>query len=175
MTTIEFSAPWGHTVRVRTILWIAVLTAVMLAAFVAPAPLPLTLLLLGLPPLIFAAALAARVRGYVLAEDAITVRRGVGETRLPLAGLRSVTAQADAMRHWPLVLLGNQGFLSITGRCWSKRLGWYRAFVTDRSRAVVLRYADRTILISPHDPQQFIMRAGTFIRIAGFTGRSSPD
>jgi hypothetical protein len=36
------------------------------------------------------------------------------------------------------------------------------------SRAVVLRYADRTIVITPQDPQHFIMRAGTFIRVAGF-------
>jgi hypothetical protein len=32
----------------------------------------------------------------------------------------------------------------------------------------VLRYPERTIVITPHDPQQFIMRAGTFIKIAGF-------
>lgn len=44
------------------------------------------------------------------------------------------------------------------------------ALATDPSRAVVLRYADRTVVISPHDPQQFIMRAGTFIKIAGFPG-----
>jgi hypothetical protein len=63
---------------------------------------------------------------------------------------------------------GNDGFFSITGRFWSRTLGWHRAFATDSSRAVVLRYADRTIVISPHDPQQFIMRAGTFIKTAGF-------
>jgi hypothetical protein len=33
---------------------------------------------------------------------------------------------------------------------------------------VVLRYAKRTIVITPHDPQHFIMRAGTFIKVAGF-------
>jgi hypothetical protein len=33
---------------------------------------------------------------------------------------------------------------------------------------VVLRYEDRKIVITPHDPQQFILRAGTFIQIAGF-------
>ncbi|HEV8332457.1 MAG TPA: PH domain-containing protein [Steroidobacteraceae bacterium] len=142
----------------------------MLSGIATPArlsPSLTALLLIGFPPLIFVAALATRVRGYTLTEDAITVHRGFGKTRLPLAGLRSVTGGADALRGWRL-LLGNEGFLSITGRFWNSKLGWYRALVTDRSRAVVLRYADRTIVISPHDPQQFIMRAGTFIKTAGF-------
>jgi Bacterial PH domain len=84
-----------------------------------------------------------------------------------LAGLRSVTGDIEAMRG-AIRLLIIDGVFSFTGRYWSMKLGWYRALVTDPSRAVVLRYADRKIVISPHDPQQFIMRAGTFIKTAGF-------
>jgi Bacterial PH domain len=170
MTSINFRAPWGHLVRVRTVMGLTVLAVLMLSAVVGRSRLPLwgMSLLIALPPLIFASALAARVRGYTLTEDAIIVQRGLRETRLPLAGLRSVTADLDAMRGWRLFLLGNEGFFAIVGRFWNGRLGWYRAFATDRSRAVVLRYADRTVVITPHDPQQFIMRAGTFIRTAGF-------
>ena len=97
----------------------------------------------------------------------LTVHRGIGETRLPLAGLRSVRGEVDAMRGG-IRVTGNDGFFSITGRFWNRTLGWHRAFATDLSRAVVLRYADRTIVITPHDPQHFIMRAGTFIKVAGF-------
>lgn len=170
MTVIEFRAPWDHAVRVSTAKWLAALAGLMCVALAGPARLPMCVifLLVAVPPLILAGAMVTRVRGYTLTEDTIIVRRGFGETRLPLAGLRSVNADAEAMRGWRLILFGNVGLFCLVGRFWSSKLGWYRAFVTDRSRAVVLRYADRTIVISPHDPQQFIMRAGTFIKTAGF-------
>ena len=56
-------------------------------------------------------------------------------------------------------VFGNGGLFSITGRFWNRKLGWYRAYATDPSRAVVLRYPKRTVVITPHDPQHFIMRA----------------
>lgn len=154
---------------------VAVLALVMAAAIFAPMrpPLIAAILLIGLPPLLIAAAFAGRVRGYTLTEDAITVRRGLWDTRLPLAGLRSVTGDIDAMRG-SIRVLANGGVFAFTGRFWNTKLGWYRAYATDPSRAVVLRYPRRTIVITPHDPQQFIMRAGTFIKVAGFTGKSSP-
>lgn len=169
MTTIEFSAPWGRTVRGATVLSLVVLALPMLAAMFAPIELPLlaAVLLIAVPPLIVAETFAARVRGYTLTEDAITVRRGMWNTRLPLTGLRSVTGDVDAMGG-SVRVFGNGGLFSITGRYWNRRLGWYRAFATDRSRAVVLRYADRTIVITPHDPQHFIMRARTLIKVADF-------
>ena len=168
MTTVEFRAPWGRTVRVRTKVGLAIFAVIVLsAAFAIEVPLAFRLAAIGVPLLIVAASLARSVRGYTLTEEAIIVQRGWGETHLPLAGLRSVTGEVDAMRG-SMRLTANDGFFSITGWFWNRKLGRHRAFATDLSRAVVLRYADRTIVISPHDPQQFIMRAGTFIRIAGF-------
>ncbi|HKU13064.1 MAG TPA: PH domain-containing protein [Steroidobacteraceae bacterium] len=170
MTVIEFGAPWSAGVRTASMLSTAILALGMLAAILAP-PLrltsPLGLLLIGLPLLILVIALIYRVRGYTLTEDAISVQRGVGEIRLPLTGLRSVTGDVDAMRG-SLRVFGNGGFFAITGRYWNRKLGWYRAFATDPSRAVVLRYASRTIVITPHDPQHFIMRARTFLKVADF-------
>ncbi len=169
MTTIEFRAPWSRTVRATTVLSLVILALPMLAALFAPIqpPLMAAIILIALPPLLVAAAFSARVRGYTLTEQGITVRRGMWNTRLPLVGLRSVTGDADAMSG-SIRLFGNGGLFSISGRFWNRKLGWYRALATDPSRAVVLRYPDRTVVITPHDPQQFIMRAGTFIRFAGF-------
>jgi hypothetical protein len=169
LTTIPFNAPWSRTVRNTTVLSLVILALPLLIAIFAPAkpPLLVMVVLLALPPLIVAGTFAARVRGYTLTEREIIVHRGMWNTRLTLAGLRSVRGDVDAMRGSARVF-GNGGLFSITGRYWNRKLGWYRAYATDQSRAVVLRYADRTIVITPHDPQQFIMRAGTFIKIAGF-------
>ena len=175
MTTIEFRAPWSKGLYMMTATTVAVLALIMLAAIFAPMrPPPLAaLLLIGLPPLLVVAAFAGRVRGYVLSEDAITVRRGFWNTRLPLAGLHSVTGDVEAMRG-SIRVLANGGVFSFAGRYWNMKLGWYRAFATDPGRAVVLRYPQLTVVITPHDPQHFIMRARTLIKVAGFTGRSSP-
>jgi len=169
VTTIEFRAPWGRTVRSVSLLSLAILAIpVLVWIFVATEPsLPATLLLMGAPLLLAAATFAARVLGYTLTEDGITVRRGLWSTRLPLAGLRSITGDVDAMRG-SIRVFGNGGLFSITGRFWNRKLGWYRAFATDPSRAVVLRYPKRTIVITPHDPQHFIMRARTFLKVADF-------
>lgn len=169
MTTIEFRAPWSRTVRSVTVLSLVILALpVLIWIFVATEPsLPATILLIAGPPLIAAATFAGRVRGYMLAEDAITVRRGCWNTRLPLDGLRSVTGDVNAMRG-SIRVFGNGGLFAITGRFWNGKLGWYRAFATDPSRAVVLRYPKRTIVITPHDPQHFIMRARTLLKVAEF-------
>jgi len=169
MTTIQFNAPWSRKVRNTTVLSLVILALPLLVAIFAPTQPPLLalILLLALPPLIVATTFCARVRGYTLTEQEIVVHRGFWDTRLALTRLRSVSGDAEAMRG-SVRVFGNGGLFSITGRYWNRKLGWYRAYTTDQSRAVVLRYADRTIVISPHDPQQFIMRAGTFIKIAAF-------
>ena len=124
MTTIEFRAPWSKTLRGATVLSLVVLALPMLGAIFAPVQPPLlaAVLLIGVPPLIVAATFAGRVRGYTLTEDAITVRRGLSNTRLPLAGLRSVTGDVDAMRG-SVRVFGNGGLFSITGRFWNQQAG----------------------------------------------------
>ena len=52
-------------------------------------------------------------------------------------------------------LPGNGGFFSFTGFYRNKTLGAYRAYVTDRHLTVVLRYAERTVVISPSSPEAF--------------------
>ena len=170
MTTLQFRAPWSGTLQTMTIVLSGVLAVVaVFAAILVSTGLarPRASFGIVLPALLFAAALVYRVRGYTLTDDAIFVRRVINNFRLPLEGLLAVTGDAEAMRG-SVRLLGNWGLFSITGRYWNRKLGSYRAFATDPSRAVVLRYSNETVVITPHDPQHFIMRAGTFIKVAGF-------
>lgn len=170
MTTMQFRAPWSGTLQTMTIVVAGILLlATVVATIVVSTGLarPRTSFMIVLPPLLLAAALMYRVRGYTLTDDAILVRRLVGDFRLPLAGLLSVTGDVEAMRG-SVRLLGNWGLFSITGRYWNRKYGSYRAFATDPSRAVVLRYSNETVVITPHDPQHFIMRARTLIKAADF-------
>jgi Bacterial PH domain len=168
VTSIEFRAPWSASLRATTVSSVVVIALATAALIFASLHLsqPGLMVMIALPLLLLAVAFASRVRGYTLTEGAIYVRRGVWDLRLPLAGLRSVTGDVDAMRG--SLQFGNWGLFSLTGRWWNKKLGWYRSYATDPSRAVVLRYAQRTVVITPHDPQHFIMRARTLIKAVDF-------
>ncbi|HEY6643513.1 PH domain-containing protein [Povalibacter sp.] len=169
MTSIEFRAPWGRPLRIASGLSAVVLLAVAVSGVVTlgRAPLLASLLLICMPLAILLTALPFMVRGYTLNDDTIIVRRSGWATVLPLHDLQSVTGDADAMRG-SLRLFANGGLFSFSGEFWNRKLGRYRALATDPGRAVVLRYPKRTVVITPHDPQQFIMRARTVLQTAGF-------
>jgi hypothetical protein len=105
------------------------------------------------------------VRGYTLTETEIHVKRLGRTTRLALRALTAVDGKADAM-DGSVCLLANPGLFSVTGYFWNRRLKFYRAYVTDPSRAVILRFTNRVLVITPHDPQHFIMRARTLMKTA---------
>ncbi|MDD5201069.1 MAG: PH domain-containing protein [Terrimicrobiaceae bacterium] len=108
-------------------------------------------LLLAMPPV---CALFV-VRGYRVESARIVVLRAGWVTRLPRAGLESVRFEPGAMRR-SLRVCGNGGFFSFTGLYWNKELKMHRAFVTDPQRTVVLRYAGRTVVVSPAQPEEFV-------------------
>lgn len=127
----------------------------MALAAVPRLPLGLALLVIGLPLTIVVACLAFTVRGYDLASGELVIRRGIGATRFPLDGLRSVDHDPEALRgSWRT--FGNGGLFSFSGWFRNKRLGNYRAFVTDHARAVILTWRDHTIVISPDRPEDFV-------------------
>lgn len=95
------------------------------------------------------------IRGYTVTPDAILVHRMFWDTRLLRVGLISATVEPEVM-NWSLRLCGNGGMFSITGWYWSKRLGRFRAYVTDLNRTVVLRWEKRTAVVSPGDPEGFV-------------------
>jgi lysylphosphatidylglycerol synthetase-like protein (DUF2156 family) len=93
------------------------------------------------------------IRGYAILPSAILVRRLFWTTCLPRAGLESASFEPHVMSG--SLRVGNGGLFSFTGFYRNRRLGWYRAFVTDPARTVVLRYPDRTVVVSPGNPVAF--------------------
>jgi hypothetical protein len=165
---IEFKAPWSSLLRTVSIVMGAVLVALTLASLFAWYSTREHATLVGVivPVLVLIIATLLTVKGYALTEDAIVVRRLGWTTRLPWQDLVSVTGDNEAMRG-SVKLFGSAGFMSYTGYFWNRRIGRYRAFVNDPSRSVVLSYKNRKIVISPDDPQRFIVRARTMLKNRG--------
>ena len=52
--------------------------------------------------------------------------------------------------------MGNGGLFSFSGRYRSRKLGSFRAYVTDLRNCVVLKLAEQVIVISPENPEMFV-------------------
>lgn len=169
MSPIEFQAPWSRSLKMTTsvgatLLVVLIVLAVLLGAHMGAVA---RIALIGVSLVVLLGSAALLVRGYTLTQDEILVRRLGWVTKLPLTNLQAVEGNADAMRG-SLRLLGIVGLFSFVGWHWNKPLRLYLALATDPSRAVILRYPRRTIVITPHDPQQFIMRARTLLNTTAF-------
>ena len=135
--------------------------------FGAPRRLPAwRAVMVGVPLLVLLSALPFMVRGYILTDTHILVRRLGWTTMLPLAGLAAVTGEPEGLRG-SLRLFGNGGLFAISGWFWNRRFGRFRAYATDPNRVVLLRYRDgRNLVVTPDDVQHFIVRTRTLARVS---------
>ena len=170
-TPTSFRAPWS-----RSLVVISVIVPLVCVAVVS-APLASLgqgnrwgFLLATLPLLLPSVAALFLIRGYVLRDHDLLVRRLCWTTRISLTGLRSVRHDPAALR-WSIRTFGNGGLFSFTGFYWNKTLGSYRCFVTDPARSVILRLPKRTLVVSPDDPSAFVARMEALAGIA--SGRNA--
>ena len=158
----RFYAPWSNSLRITTTIALLVLgSVIVVATLLGPRLMPLRFGLAVLPALVVLAALPFMVRGYLLTDKEIEVQRLGWRTVLPLAGLVAVTGEPEGLRG-SIRLFGNGGLFAVSGWYWNRRIGRFRAYVTDPSRSVLLRYRDgRKVVLTPHDVQHFIVRVRT--------------
>jgi len=155
----SFRAPWSALVRVVSLAGTLLLGGITAVQFVMlPSPPPVAWGLrwtLALPAAILVGCALFTVRGYELAPRRLRVRRLLWSTEIPLEDLRRAWASPEAMRgSWRL--FGNGGLFSITGLFRNARLGTYRAWATDRTRAVVLELPRRPVVVTPDSPEAFL-------------------
>lgn len=154
---VTFTAPWSRQLKLLSTLACALLLGISIVLQLqAPANPPLMYRIGIWIPIFFLCATALfAIRGYrVEGNDLLIVRPG-WHSRISLQNLQSAQLTPDAMSG-SIRLFGNGGLFGFIGLYRNKTLGRYRAFVTDTSRTVVIRLADRTIVISPKDPDYFL-------------------
>lgn len=155
----HFGAPWSKSLIVAS----TFATLVCLGVSYALWTLPLTggsaesfrfwLALLPLAVILICALFT--VRGYSITNRELAIRRLLWTTRVSLHRLQDAYSDANAT-HRSIRTFGNGGFFSFSGHFRNKELGSYRAFMTDRQLAVVLRFPSSVIVISPDRPEDFV-------------------
>lgn len=159
---VEFApASAGTRVRLATIIALTVIVVIATVVSVVvpksdPAGrwIPFVAPLIALPIMLIYWH-GSHIRRYRLKANELLVERAWLTARFPLEGLQTVIPDREALRG-AFKIIGNDGLGAIAGRFYSKRLGQFRAYVTDPGQAVILRWPDRCLVISPLQVSFFI-------------------
>lgn len=159
--TRQFDAPWARSVKLATtfVLVLVVGLAVVLLLVVPRRELWAALVAPGIAVVILGITALFCVRRYTIRHRELWIHRSFWTTRLPLKDLERAYADPEAMNK-TIRACGNGGFMSYTGWFRNKKLGTFRAFVTDPGRCVVLEFPKRKVVVSPDDPAGFVRALG---------------
>lgn len=155
---IRFGAPWAPVVRVVTVVVIALLAGVTvfgLSVLPASTPRIAAVLVICLPLAIVLGTLPFVVRGYVVRQEELLIERLGWANHVPLKQVVSVRADPEAIQG-SFRLCGSGGLFGFFGWFRNRQLGVYRAYGTDPKRCVVMKLTNRTIVVTPDDPDRFV-------------------
>jgi hypothetical protein len=95
------------------------------------------------------------VRGYEVTNRSLYIRHLGWSSKIELTNLVDAKIDPQAIEKSSRVW-GNGGLFSFTGSFRNSRLGTFQVYATDPDRAVVLRLPERTVVVTPDDPDRFI-------------------
>lgn len=152
-----FNATWGKSLKVTTLLTCFLFPAIFsFGAYMSQnmrAEWKTGMVLL--PFVTIAISALFSIRNYRLQENQLIIQRLGWQTTIELVDLNSVEANPHAMSK-SIRLFGNGGLFCFSGLFRNKLLGKYRAFATSPRNSVVLRFPNRTIVVTPEDPESFV-------------------
>ena len=155
-SSCKFTAPWGQSLKVMTVLVSALLLGVALFGMFNSRATDMMWVInvVIMPPLVLAICALFTVRGFEVADGRLLVQRLFWKTPVSLDNLQNVEVNPEAMKR-SIRTFGNGGLFSFTGRFRNKQLGPFRAFAMDPSLSVVLTFPDRVIVVTPDNPARF--------------------
>ena len=95
------------------------------------------------------------IRGYELEDGRLRVRRPGWYSTVALHDIQRVRLDPNGMR-WVMKVFGNGGLFCFAGLLYSRSLGFFRAYVTDSRKAVVIETPRRTYVVSPQEPEELL-------------------
>lgn len=148
------AAPLDRAARLVTLLFMGIVTGVSVLIVVSgePKPLALRLVIAGVIPAVVLGMGAFAPKGYATAPGRLIIRRRVVPPRI-------YATRPEPPVRWPMRgirLWASGGVFGYFGMFWTRRLGRYRAHVTDRARTVLVATAKGPVVISPADPDWFL-------------------
>ncbi|PPS43990.1 PH domain-containing protein [Chroococcidiopsis sp. TS-821] len=151
-----FKAPWaGSLIVIATITSALLLGIVLIGLLTGPrSDLAWIVAMVIIPVAILLTSLFFSIRGYVITDNTLYIQRLGWNTKVDLQNLITAEVDPQAMRN-SIRKWGNGGLFSFSGKFYNRRLGNYEAYATDLSKAVILKLRDRTVVVTPDDPEKF--------------------
>ncbi len=154
-SVIEYKSPWGTALYIMSAVSVIIMLGIPLIILIIERnDWPIFNIIFILLPLMLIITVLFTIRGYILTPDVLFVKRLIWKTRIDLSDLVGVEVDPQAMEK-SIRTFGNGGMFSFTGYYRNKKLGSYRAFVTNPKLSVILKFSNRTILITPNNPVDF--------------------
>lgn len=158
MSNKTYGAAWGRRIRVVTLVVILLCGGITVGIAVLvhrPEERWVVWLMAGLTLGIVGVSGLFAIRGFEIGRDGVRIRRVFWSNRIPFREIESAEVDPQACRGaWKT--LGNDGLFAMHGWFRSRRLGSFRAFVTDPEDAVILRGPGGIVVVSPDNPRQFV-------------------
>jgi hypothetical protein len=158
----EFKAPWGIPLIIVTTIGVLILAGIpaLILSFAPHDYIGWIISTMFILPLVIF--LFFIIRGYRLTADTLLIQRLGWNTKIDLKGLQSAQADPEAMAK-SVRPFGNGGLFCFAGLYSNRKLGSYRAFVTDFKKSVILKFTHRTIVVTPDEPERFVTEIKKFI------------
>ncbi len=151
-----FAAPWNRVLKLMTIFCVIICAGVFSIGIVSlrHAPAFAKVSAIFIPLLILLGGAIFMVRGYTLSNGRLIIRRLGWSSVVDLTSLISATPDPSAMDR-SIRLMGNGGLFAFTGLFRNRKLENFRVFGTDPRRSVVLRFPNKTVVVTPDNPEKF--------------------
>jgi len=162
--SVKFDVNWSTSLKLITLMSVLLLGGIPLSIFYSRADPGHTMIwsFAVLPLVVLICGFFFMIRGYELTGSTLYVQRVGWQSKIELTNLTSVVVDPDAMKSsWRL--FGNGGLFCFAGSFRNKKLGSYRAFATDPKSSVILTFNNRTIVVTPADPQSFASQLNRLI------------
>lgn len=129
-------------------------------AFIYYNPTLITILVFGalvlIPPFFM-------IKGYSIDNQKLIIHRLGWTKEFDIQNLVDVEFNAQALRgSWRV--LGNGGLFGWIGTFSNKELGTFKAYATNQHKCVVLELEEKTLLITPETPDEFVENVRALLR-----------
>lgn len=154
----KFGARWSNRLKMITIFILAICIGIPITSFnrlYHQGADTWAIFLLFIPVLIAVGSFFFAIRSYVITDSQIIVNHIGWNRTFDIDQLTKATYEphvtAGSVRVW-----GNGGLFSFSGYFRNSTLRSYRAYMTNAADAVVLRFGEDIVVISPDDPEKFV-------------------
>lgn len=147
MNSFYQQAPLDTKARIVTLFYVVLIIVLLVSAPLWAGILVAALLIGIIAPFV--------VRGYTISGEHVIVHHFGWRREFPLAQLADATLDPGALVS-SIRTFGIGGVMGYIGRFHNSLLGPYLAYVTNAHNAVVLKFSNRTLVLSPSDPADFL-------------------